>query len=264
MPNQVDYDSVSSTYDRRYQDNPLHIIRDALEDLISESGARTILEVGCGTGHWLANLAAPGRRLLGLDPSRGMLQCAYSRMKNLHLYRSTARFLPFQAGSINLLYVVNAFHHFKDPAGFLREAWRVLTEGGILSVIGNDPMHPQYQWYIYDWFPGTYPRDLERFECWSYLKQWASETGFSRLQKRTLHTIEECSFGREVFDNPFLKKSASSQLILLSDEDYEAGLEKMKQAINHAEKAGQQIHFQTVLPVEMFRAEKPAAPIGRL
>ena len=45
------YNSVSDTYDRRYEINPLNGTAEALRNLIAEIGARRVLEIGCGTGH---------------------------------------------------------------------------------------------------------------------------------------------------------------------------------------------------------------------
>jgi ubiquinone/menaquinone biosynthesis C-methylase UbiE len=54
----VNYDQVASAYDRRYDLNAYDGVRDYLRRFIDSSADVSVLEVGCGTGHWLAELAS--------------------------------------------------------------------------------------------------------------------------------------------------------------------------------------------------------------
>ena len=47
--------------------------------------------------------------------------------------------------------------------------------------------------------------------------------------------IVDPKYGRAVLDDPFLKKHATSQLALLSDEAYAAGLRRIKAALAEAD-----------------------------
>lgn len=44
----VDYDRIAETYDQRYSLNRLDGVAKALEARLSQTGAETILDVGCG------------------------------------------------------------------------------------------------------------------------------------------------------------------------------------------------------------------------
>ena len=65
----VDYDSVANTYDRRYDNNDYSGIEAALGAFMGPTHDGRVLEVGCGTGHWLRLLGARGIRAAGLDVS---------------------------------------------------------------------------------------------------------------------------------------------------------------------------------------------------
>jgi ubiquinone/menaquinone biosynthesis C-methylase UbiE len=71
---QVDYNSVSPDYDKRYSRNRWGGVEATLLDFAGHAPNR-ILEVGCGTGHWLSLLAERGHVVTGLDRSLGMLSC---------------------------------------------------------------------------------------------------------------------------------------------------------------------------------------------
>ena len=63
MPHSVDYDELAQTYDRRYVENDYgKIDRTLLHFVTPPAGCRVLVEVGCGTGHWLARLHQWGCR----------------------------------------------------------------------------------------------------------------------------------------------------------------------------------------------------------
>jgi hypothetical protein len=62
--------------------------------------------------------------------------------------------------------------------------------------------------------------------------------------------------GRAALDDYFLRKTSSSQLMLLSDAAYEAGLERMRARIAEAEARGEQAQFQSHIMNRMWRGTK--------
>jgi len=255
----VDYDRIAPGYNRRFAANDTRGVAVALRSLVRElAGERardreplSILEVGCGTGHWLAGLEG-GHRLCGLDLSAGMLRQARQRPVSLDLVRGRAGRLPFAGGTFDLVYCVNAIHHFDDRSGFVAEARRLLRAGGALAVAGMDPRRARASWYVYDYFPGTYEADLARFPSWGTVADWMIAAGFARLSWQTVETIYDAKAGRAVLRDPFLGKDATSQLTLLDDEVYAAGLERIERALAAAEEAGQTLTFPTDLMLDML------------
>ncbi|MGH2866445.1 MAG: class I SAM-dependent DNA methyltransferase [Solirubrobacteraceae bacterium] len=59
---------------------------DAYGALVDELGARTVLDIGCGTGTFACLLAARGVRVIGVDPSAASLDVARSK-PGAHLVR---------------------------------------------------------------------------------------------------------------------------------------------------------------------------------
>jgi len=200
--------------------------------------------------HWV------GKELYGLDLSTGMLNQARERRTGLRLVNGYARRLPFESGMFDLVFCVNAIHHFQDSRGFVSEAARVLRRGGALAVVGNDPHGRRESWFVYRYFDGVYETDLMRFPTWKTVRGWMMEDGFENIEWREVERIVDPKYGRGVFDDPFLKKNSCSQLALLTDEVYQAGLERIEADLVEAEARGESLMFATDILTAMLTGRK--------
>jgi SAM-dependent methyltransferase len=250
--NSLDYNTIAPTYNRRFISDGQRQTACVLRELVREVGAQRILEAGCGTGHWLNDLAKTGWDCFGLDRSSGMLSEAAQHSEPIRLVQGQAETLPFGHESFDLLYCVNAIHHFTDQARFVEESWRLLSPGGALAVTGMVPHGHRDDWYVYEYFDGTYETDLRRFPTWGQLLDWMAQAGFRRIELRPVETILEPKVGRAVLDDPFLQKHAASQLALLSDEAYAARLRRIHQALQTAEQAGRPLIFMSMIRLDML------------
>src|SRR5512143_1651171 len=68
----TDYDSIADGYDRRYSLLHYDGVRDALLNFLTPA-VSSALEVGCGTGHWLREIAGRVSFIAGVEPSGPML-----------------------------------------------------------------------------------------------------------------------------------------------------------------------------------------------
>jgi ubiquinone/menaquinone biosynthesis C-methylase UbiE len=253
----VNYDALAPTYNQRFEeDKDRPETARALLELAGNLNAQRILEVGCGTGRWLAELRALTEQCYGLDPSRGMLAQARDRVAGargaqLRLTRGRGEILPFPDGTFDLVYCVNAIHHMDGQQAFIQEARRVLRDGGALAVIGMDPHIGRETWYVYEYFPGTYETDLARFPSWKTVLDWMRAAGFRQTERRLVERIIDHKTSTTILDDPFLQKHTSSQLALLSDAAYAAGVQRIKAAVAEAQTAGKTLIFPTDLIMEM-------------
>ncbi len=254
---QVDYNRIAPTYDCRFADGGQPGIAAALRALALELDAGRILEVGCGTGHWLSGLARTGAQAWGLDLSPGMLARARQRGAGFRLSLGRAGRLPYADAAFDLVYCVNAIHHFDEQPGFIHEARRVLRPGGALAVVGMDPHTSLDAWYVYDFFEGTRQGDLARFASWGTILDWMVQAGFSEARWRCVDKIHDPKVGRAVFDDPFLQKDACSQLTLLEEEAYAAGLRRIEAALARAEARGESLVFPSDITTAMLSGWVP-------
>jgi ubiquinone/menaquinone biosynthesis C-methylase UbiE len=111
--------------------------------LLAPAPGERILEVGCGTGESLADLARavePGGRVAGVDASRRMIEAARARTAGLPVDLATgdAHALDFPAGCFDACRADRVFQHLDDPRRALSELVRVCRPGGRIVISEPD------------------------------------------------------------------------------------------------------------------------------
>lgn len=107
------------------------IFRDWVADALRGSTAPVLLDLGCGTGAFTAELGAMGQ-VTGLDLSREAL--LFSRQRGLdRLCLGTAEALPFGAQRFDAVTAVDVIEH-ADDRQIVHEIARVLKPGGAALI----------------------------------------------------------------------------------------------------------------------------------
>ncbi len=122
-----DTESANSYFNLR----SFRIVRDNLLALVGRPRGVSILDIGCGTGHFSRSLAETNR-LAGVDISLEM--AAFARKKGLAAVQATGTKLPFAAATFGLVIANNVVQSFREGGPFVTEAARVLQPGGRLIM----------------------------------------------------------------------------------------------------------------------------------
>lgn len=233
MPNdprsipRVDYDAVAPAYDKRYEHQRYEQVERAVHQFLDGRSGGSVLEVGCGTGHWLASIAELAAIVVGLDRSREMLHRARTTAHRALLAQATAEAIPFADARFDRVLCVNALHHFPDPATFLVECRRVLRPGGAFLTIGLDPHAGLDSWWIYEYFPGALVADRRRYLATPRLREMLAAAGFSTPRTEIVqHLPAERAFDVAV-ERGHLERHSTSQLMVISDAEYAAGIHRL-------------------------------------
>jgi ubiquinone/menaquinone biosynthesis C-methylase UbiE len=256
----TDYDRVAGRFDTRYRQYSYDGVRETLINFLGVERS-AVLEVGSGTGHWLAVCAARLRPspyetrieashddaslgspkasaergvLAGIEPSVAMLERARAAAPDAHLVRARAEELPWRDASFDRIFCVNALHHFTDRARFFAEARRVLKPGGGLLTIGKDPHTERDDWWVYQYFEETRAIDRDRFARVRTLRGEMALAGFAWTESMEAEHIEVVQPASEALANGVVHPSFTSQLTVLSDEEFQRGADRLRRANDEA------------------------------
>jgi SAM-dependent methyltransferase len=127
------YEAWYASEGRRADALEKHLLGTLLERF---SNARTVLEVGCGTGHFTRWMAERGLDAVGVDISEPMLNEA-RRLGGSKYLPGDAHSLPFPDRAYDLTVLITTLEFLPDPARALAEAVRVARQGVLLGVLNR-------------------------------------------------------------------------------------------------------------------------------
>jgi SAM-dependent methyltransferase len=224
VSSQPDFSRRAAVYDRLrpYDDN----WREVAATLIREGdlAGQRVLDIGCGTGRFLAQLAEIAKAW-GVDASPEMLEVARARVSGAGLKLGSAEELPFKDGWFERATMWLVAHLLDRPRAFA-EAYRVLTPDGRFAVATFDPSYFDEFW-LNELFPSMEAVDRERFPTAPELE---SELGGAGFDVRRLRLSQRGSLARADALARIRGKHIST-FDLISDDEYEAGLARAEREL---------------------------------
>lgn len=97
-----------------------------------------VVDVGCGSGRAVGELAARGVRATGIDLDPEMLETAVQRWPAGEFHVADATALPLDDGSVTGYRADKILHALAEPEQAVIEARRVLARNGRAVLIGQD------------------------------------------------------------------------------------------------------------------------------
>ncbi|MEU6599436.1 methyltransferase domain-containing protein [Streptomyces flaveolus] len=107
-------------------------------ELLHAGPGTPVVDVGCGAGRAVAELAERGVRTVGVDPDERMINVARSRWPEADFRVAGAYELPLADASTAGYRADKVFHELTEPEAALTEARRVLRPGGRIVLAGQD------------------------------------------------------------------------------------------------------------------------------
>lgn len=95
----------------------------------------TLLEVGCGTGHFMRWFEQEGWSATGVDVSAPMLHEARRRDPSVWIAVAQGERLPFPDRAFDTVALVTVLEFVSDPGAAVREGLRVCRRGLLLGVL---------------------------------------------------------------------------------------------------------------------------------
>ena len=142
------FDEIAPAYDSSL---PAHVVDHYLgkrvEYLTKVCPSGSVLDVGCGTGALAQRLSARGYRVVGADPSEGMLEVMRARAPEIQAVHASGSALPFAAAQFDLVVTVATLHHIataEEVRRTLAEMVRVCRAGGRIVIWDHNPRNPYW------------------------------------------------------------------------------------------------------------------------
>ncbi len=166
------YNKIAKVYDllSERSEGPMRQI--GLAKLAPQQGEK-ILEIGCGTGHMLVELAravGPSGKVSGIDISDQMVQLSQQVLHEAGLSDRTevvcgdAEHLPCEAASLDAVTMSFTLESFDTPAipVVLAECFRVLRPGGRIVIVGISKLGKHGLVYrAYEWTHRHFPNLMD-------------------------------------------------------------------------------------------------------
>jgi len=122
------YDTpAGQTHDRVQKDDVRRLLRPA-------SSGQTLLDVGCGTGHWSAFFAEMGYTVTGVDVAPAMIEEARSAVPQCTFQVADVHELPFDDGAFDVVASMATLEFLPDQAAAIGEMARCTKEHGQLLL----------------------------------------------------------------------------------------------------------------------------------
>jgi SAM-dependent methyltransferase len=109
--------------------------RDAVLAATGIGPGSRVLDVGCGSGEFLAFAQSAGATAAGVDPAPGMLAIARRTAPAADLRLGRAERLPWPNASFDVVTAFNALQFAPDTLDAVAEAVRVTEPGGLIAVV---------------------------------------------------------------------------------------------------------------------------------
>ena len=126
----VGHEQVRAFYDEEYYADadgfaraPWHVRK--IADRLGDFQGRSVLDVACGTGVWLHELAQRGANVSGIDISSRAVETCRKHLPWADIREGVAESLPFDSDSIDLVTCLGSLEHFLDQRKALEEMRRV-------------------------------------------------------------------------------------------------------------------------------------------
>jgi len=121
-----------------------------------------LLDIGCGTGSFLASMKRSGWGAYGVELSP--VACEYAeRNEGLNVFNGTVEDASFPNDFFDAVTMLQVLEHTQDPAGTLREVYRILKADGLLTIGVPNAASWESKLFGSRWGPWEIPRHLYHF-----------------------------------------------------------------------------------------------------
>ena len=217
----VDYGRIAAAYAEHRQIHP-EVFRSLIVDgaLAPRSD---VLEVGCGTGNYIAALVeATDCHGWGIDPDAAMLDIARQRTRRVAFAQASAEALGLPSRNFDLAFSVDVIHNVDDLDAAFQEAARVLRPGGKVATVTDSEAMIRARVPQTAYFPESAEVDVRRYPSIADITRSMAGAGFVDVREQMVE------FPYELRTAAAYREKVFSSLHLISDEAFQRGLRRLE------------------------------------
>jgi SAM-dependent methyltransferase len=205
-----------------------------------------LLDLGCGTGTFLAEAMKKVRSCTGLEYNDGMLEEAMKNVPGVKLLQGSGDALPFEDKSFDVVTINQVVHHFPNDDGFaflqrcVKEVARVLRPGGCVIISTSAPEQQRDGFWWLSLFPGSSAAICSRFPPIDifvrFLEDAGLKVGANGITRPTRTLMAEQAYldkyGRDVLamaQDPAYRSGDSSWAMAEAHGELATGIGKLEQ-----------------------------------
>jgi ubiquinone/menaquinone biosynthesis C-methylase UbiE len=113
-------------------------IRTRSYELLRVGAGDTVVDVGCGAGAAVDELAGRAASAIGVDTSEQMIEVSKKRFPEREFRLASAYDLPLRDAAVAAYRAERVYQHLDRPADALAEAYRALAPGGRIVLLDQD------------------------------------------------------------------------------------------------------------------------------
>jgi len=203
-----------------------------------------LLDLGCGTGTFLAEAVKKLGSCTGVEYNDGMLEQAAKNVPGIRLLQGSGDSLPFENHSFDVVVINQVVHHFPNDNKFAflqeccKEVSRVLRPGGCVIISTSAPEQQRDGFWWLSLFPQSSKAVCERFppidDFVGFLRDAGLKIGANGISLPTRTLMAEHNYldkyGRDTLkmaQDPAYRAGDSSWSMCEAQGELEAGIETL-------------------------------------
>ena len=234
---EVKYDKIGVGYNETRK--PDKYITNRLIYHLNPKSERIYLDIGCGTGNYTNELQKKGLNLIGIDPSKEMLEKAIKRNGKIDWRIGIAENSGLSDRAVDGILATLTMHHWQDLKLAFKELHRILKRKGTLVIFTSTPKQMKGYWLNY-YFPKMMKASIHQMPSLRNVKEALLYSEFSLIETDPYFVRPDLQdlflyagkHDPKLYLNPLVRKGISSFSSLANKAEVERGLTALKKDIH--------------------------------
>lgn len=234
------YNTIGSGYNTTRAADPY--ITSRLYNLLAAKHNGKYLDVGTGTGNYLAALSKLGLDMTGLEPSDTMIQQARINNPNISIIQSGIENTTIEDETFDGATGVLTIHHWEDPQKGLSELYRILNPQSRLVLFSFTPEQMRGYWLCH-YFPEMMKEAMATIPTLADMLHMLKQSGFTDIHTEKYFVKEDLQdqfmysskYRPERYLDEKIRNGASAFRLLITPEELASGLTQLQNDIESGE-----------------------------